>query len=103
MQLADTPSMPRISSHRVAQGQSFLRLLERDIRPPAERAAVSIASRVAGRRKSAVPPRLGLLRLAPRLSVLRGNRREPDWQVIAGGIGAAITNRVDAEDAPWCA
>jgi hypothetical protein len=34
--------------------------------------------------------------------VLTGNRRQPDWRVIAGGIAAAVVDS-DGEEAPWIA
>jgi hypothetical protein len=38
------------------------------------------------------------------MSVLTGRRQDPDWHVIAGGIGAAVTDtHDDSEDAPWIA
>jgi hypothetical protein len=94
--------MSYMNVHRVGEGQSHLRLLKRETTPSSHGAVVSIAAGTAGRRKRVAPPRLGLLRLAPRLSVLGGSR-EPDWQIVAGGIGAAMTPGVEAEDAPSCA
>ena len=79
MRLAHTAGMTRMRSHLTAQGQSFLRVLERPTAPPEARVAAAV-----------------------RLSVLTGNRREPDWRVIAGGIGAAVADS-DVEDAPWSA
>jgi hypothetical protein len=38
------------------------------------------------------------------MMVLTGRHRGPDWRIIAGGIGAAVTEtRDDSEDAPWIA
>jgi hypothetical protein len=48
-------------------------------------------------------PRLGLLRLAPKLSIVSGNRRNANWPSIAGGIGAALTDGFDPDDGPLCA
>lgn len=60
-----------------------------------------VPPRVARRQKRRVaPPRLGLLRLAPRLSVLAGDRREVDWPAIAGRIGAAMTDGLDPRGHP---
>jgi hypothetical protein len=55
-----------------------------------------------------VTPRTGLLRLAPRLSVLPGKRKQPSWPAIARGMRAAVTRVADpgmgdAEDGPQCA
>jgi hypothetical protein len=51
-----------------------------------------------------IPPRLGLLRLAPRLVLLAGARSKPNWPLIAGGgVGAAMTDGFDPDDAPACA
>ncbi|MCI0633958.1 MAG: hypothetical protein L0206_08610 [Actinobacteria bacterium] len=65
---------------------------------------------MAGRRGTrAVSPRLGLLRLAPTLSIVTGDRSEARWPVIAGGIGAAMGDGFDArdgfdpDDGPLCA
>jgi hypothetical protein len=72
--------------------------------PPTALATLPLSPRLVARRKRAAPPRLKLLRLAPRLSVLTGNRRGPDWPVIAGGVGAAMADDVVAEDyTPSCA
>ncbi len=102
MRLADTAGMTRMRSHLTAQGQSFLRILERPTAPPEARVAAAVSPQAVARRKRPASPRTGLLRLAPRLSVVTGNRREPDWRVIAGGIGAAVADS-DVEDAPWSA
>jgi hypothetical protein len=48
-------------------------------------------------------PRLGLLRLAPRLSIVPGNRRDANWPRIAGGIGGALTGGFAPDDGPLCA
>lgn len=61
--------------------------------------------------RKAAPPRLGLLRVAPRLTVVTGNRKATDWPAIANGIRAAAAspgefeprNGFDPEDAPSCA
>jgi hypothetical protein len=53
--------------------------------------------------KRGTAPRLGLLRLAPRLSIVSGNRRDANWPVIAGGVGAAMTDWFDPDDGPLCA
>ncbi len=50
-----------------------------------------------------IPARLGLLRLAPRLSIVAGTRRDGNWPVIAGGIGAAMNDGFDPDDSPLCA
>jgi hypothetical protein len=50
-----------------------------------------------------VPPQLGRLRIAPRLSVVSGNRRETNWPGIAGGIGAAMNGGAAPDDGPLCA
>jgi hypothetical protein len=33
---------------------------------------------------------------------VKGNRRWPDWRVVAGGVGAAVADH-DVEDSPWIA
>ena len=91
-----------MTSHRAAQGQSFLHVLERPAAPPEPRAALKDSPGPGARRKRRVSARAGLLRLAPRLTVLTGNRARPDWGAIAGGIGAAIVDS-DLDDTPWCA
>src|SRR5262245_19162195 len=64
----------------------------------------ALVARVAGaRRRRGTPRRLGLLRLAPRLVVLPGRARQPNWPVVAAGIGSAFTGSIDPDDAPWCA
>jgi hypothetical protein len=40
--------------------------------------------------------------LAPPLTLVKGNRRWPDWRTVAGGVGAAVADH-DAEDSPWIA
>ena len=50
-----------------------------------------------------IPSRLGLLRLAPRLSIVPGTWRDGNWPVIAGGIGAAMSDGFDPDDSPLCA
>jgi hypothetical protein len=47
---------------------------------------------------------VGLLRLAPRLSIVPGGRRrEPNWPGIAGGIAAAMHDEFDPDDSPVAA
>jgi hypothetical protein len=60
---------------------------------------------VAGRHGRSRPgPRLGLLRLAPKLSVVPGNvSGGVNWPGMAGGIGAALRDGFDPDDAPLCA
>jgi len=48
-------------------------------------------------------PRLRRLRLAPRLTVVGGGRDERYWPVIAGRIGAAVTDHGPGPDAPLVA
>jgi len=88
-----------MSPRRTAPGQSFLRILERATAPPEACGALLVSSRTVARRKRRASPRIGLLRLAPRLTLLTGNRREPDWRAIAGGIGSAVAGS-DVEDSP---
>jgi hypothetical protein len=58
-----------------------------------------LAHRAAGRHgKRGIPLRLGL-----RLSIVPGNRRDANWPVIAGGIGAAMNDGFDPDDSPLCA
>ena len=97
--------MTRLSSRRVAHERSLLRLVERaETKSGGYVHLAAVPSRLAGpRRKRAVSPRLGLLRLAPRLAVVTGTRREPHWPVVASGIGAAMTGGVDPDDTPLCA
>ena len=93
--------MTRMSAHRIAQSPSFLRVLGSPATPTEARADL-IPPRAIARRKRPASPRTGLLRLAPRLTVLTGSRREPDWRVIAGGIAAAVAEG-DDEETPWIA
>lgn len=93
------PHMPRASSRRAGPGQSVLRLLARGAMPSGAPPVVPISLRVTGRRMAA-PPTFGRLRRAPRLSLLGGGRREPDWRSVAAGVGAAVIRRGDTQDAP---
>lgn len=60
--------------------------------------------RAVGRRgRRVISPRMGLLRLAPRLSIVPGHPRDADWPVVAGAIGAAMSDGFDPDDSPLCA
>ncbi len=93
--------MIRMSANRTVQSQSFLRIVGRPT-TPTEAPTALLPPRTTGRRRRPTSPRSGFLRLAPRLTVLTGNRRQPDWRVIAGGIAAAVVDS-DGEEAPWIA
>jgi hypothetical protein len=78
--------------------------------PPSLRVLDPLAPRRAGhselrthRRGRMASPRLRRLRLAPRLTVVGGGRNERYWPVIAGRIGAAVTDRGPGPDAPLVA
>jgi hypothetical protein len=86
--------MSRMSTPHIAQGHVRLHVLERHEGP--DRLAASAPAVAKSRRGSSGPSRRGFLRLAPRLTLLTGGRREPAWQRIAGGIGAALAG--DATD-----
>jgi hypothetical protein len=98
------PGMISMGSNSAAQVRELLPLIERRDSVAIADASVALASRAAGlRRRRGKPRRFGLLRLAPRLVVLTGNARHPNWPAVAAGIGSAFTGSVDPDDAPWCA
>jgi hypothetical protein len=55
------------------------------------------------RRNRTMPPRLGRLRLAPRLTVVGGRRDTRYWPVVAGRIGVAVASHDPGPDAPLIA
>jgi hypothetical protein len=98
------PDMTSMGSDSAAQVRELLPLIERRDSAVTVDASVALASRAAGlRRRRGKPRRFGLLRLAPRLVVLTGSARHPNWPAVAAGIGSAFTGCVDPDDAPWCA
>ena len=60
-----------------------------------------VPHRAAARRRRPASLR-PLLRLAPPLALVKGNRGRPDWQAVAGGVGAAVADH-DVEEGPWIA
>lgn len=70
-------------------------------RPMARPIARMVPHRAAARRRRPASLR-PLLRLAPPLTLVKGNRRWPDWRAVAGGVGAAVADH-DVEDGPWIA
>jgi hypothetical protein len=93
--------MTHPNSHRAGTDRTLPRLAEMS-------AALVACPVLRPLRHTTVAPRTGLLRLAPRLSVLPGNRKRPSWPAIARGMRAAVTRVTnpsigDAEDGPQCA
>jgi hypothetical protein len=72
--------MIRMDSNQ-SRSVSSVRVLQTALTP-------SVTRRATGPRRR-TPARVGLLRLAPRLSVL-GERQALEWRAIAGGIGGAL-------------
>jgi hypothetical protein len=105
MRLATMPGMTHTNSSRVIVLGQFLR--------PVAHATTSLnvnavdeplSNRAARRRHDTAPSRVGRLRLAPRLTLLHGNRREPNWRTIAGGIGTVMAgDGGDLDETPWIA
>jgi hypothetical protein len=50
-----------------------------------------------------MPPRIGRLRLAPRLSIVGGRRDSRYWPVVAGRIGVAMADHDRGPDDPLVA
>jgi hypothetical protein len=103
-----SPGMTHSSSHPAGTVRAPAGTVRRLSRP-AEMSATPVGFPAIRRlRNTTVAPRTGLLRLAPPLSVLPGNRKRPNWPAIARGMRAAVT-RVshpgmgDTEDGPQCA
>lgn len=101
--LANTLGMNLTSSHEAVRGPASLRVLEPLTARPMGSAEPRVSRRLDGRRSRTAPPRLGLLRLAPRLTVVGSRRPERRWEVIAGRIGAAVADGGAAHDGPLIA
>jgi hypothetical protein len=94
MTLVSSRSLPS-SRPRVRTTQTLAKIEGRLDGPPAPRAGRH------GRR--VIAPRLGVLRLAPRLSIVPGTRRDANWPAIAGGLGVALGAEFDPDDGPLVA
>jgi hypothetical protein len=99
MGLATMTGMRRIGSNSTVQGPPSLRVLE-----PLAAGSVNRGDRhVHGARNRTMPPRIGRLRLAPRLSIVGGRRDSRYWPVVAGRIGVAMADHDRGPDDPLVA
>jgi hypothetical protein len=90
------PDMTLVSSRPLALRRPRVRVQVEGLNGP-------LPHRTGRRGRRGIPSRLGLLRLAPTLSIVPGTPRVANWPVIAGGIGAAMNDGFDPDDSPLCA
>jgi hypothetical protein len=99
MRLATMTGMRTIGSDSPVQGPPSLRVLE----PLAVRSVNRGDRHVHSARTRTMPPRVGRLRLAPRLTIVGGRRDSRYWPVVAGRIGVAMADHDRGPDAPLIA